>query len=95
MQPKFGHSLQDPLLSLTSCSSPPLGELLLPPKDPVAFLLRRPGGRLHSALHQPVWEQPPGAVLRGVSCPVAPDRAGSFHPVGDLRRPLGGAVYQG
>lgn len=73
----------------------PSGELLLPSEDPVAFVLRRPGRSLHPALHQPVWKQPPGAVLRGVSCPVASGGAGPLRPAGDIWRPLGGAVHQG
>ncbi len=73
----------------------PAGQLLLPSEDAVAFVLCRPRCRLHFALHQPVWKQPPGAVLRGVSHPVAPGGASPLHPAGNIWRPLGGAIHQG
>ena len=73
----------------------PSGQLLLPSEDSVAFVLRRPGSGLHAALHQSVWKQPPCAVLRGVSRPVAHVGAGPLHPAGNIRRALGGAVHQG
>lgn len=83
-----------PSISVRLSVSPP-GELLLPSEDAVAFVLRRSGRSLHSALHQPVWKQPPGAVLCGVSCSMALGGAGPLYTAGNIWRPLGGAVYQG
>lgn len=73
----------------------PSGKLLLPSENPVALVLRCPGGSLYPALHQSLWKQPPGAVLCGVSRTLAPGWACPFCPAWNIWRPLGGAVYQG
>lgn len=73
----------------------PVGELLLPLKDTVAFFLRRSCGSLHAALHQSIRKQPAGAVLCGVSLPLAPCRAGALCASGHLWWHLGRFLHSG
>lgn len=69
------------------------GQLLLPIKDSVAFLLRRSGGCLHPPLHQSLRQQPTRPLLRGVPHPVAPAGALPFCFAWHFRRPVGGVFH--
>ncbi len=69
------------------------GELLFPSEDVMAVFLRGAGGGFHAALHQPVWQQSAGSVLRGVSHAVVHGRAGAVHSAGCVRGSLGDALH--
>lgn len=69
------------------------GQLLLSLEDLVEVLFRSPGGGFHVTIHQPLWEQPPCSLLRGISHTLVHGRALPLHPAGGVWGPVGNPLH--